>query len=43
MECINGSLKHTNPVVRKQAEALFKILYLAFGEGILEKLVDQKP
>ena len=27
-ECINEALRHTNPTVRKQGEALFKMLYL---------------
>ena len=40
VECINEALKHTNPTVRKQGEALFKILYLEFGEIMLQKLVN---
>ena len=43
LECINDSLRHTNPQVRKQAEALFKTLYMTIGEVLLTKLVDQKP
>ena len=35
MECINEALRHTNPTVRKQGEALFKILYIEFGEALL--------
>ena len=35
MECINEALRHTNPTVRKQGEALFKILYIEFGEATL--------
>ena len=43
MHCINEALRHTNPTVRKQGEALFKVLYLEFGEVMLQKLVNQKP
>ena len=35
LECINEALRHTNPTVRKQGEALFKILYVEFGESLL--------
>ena len=35
IEVCNEALRHTNPTVRKQAEALFKVLYLEFGEGML--------
>ena len=41
-ECINEALRHTNPMVRKQGEALFKALYLDLGEVMLKKLVNQK-
>ena len=41
--CINEALRHTNPTVRKQGEALFKILFLQFGEALLSKLENQKP
>ena len=43
IECINEELRHTNPTVRKQGEALFKILFLQFGEALLSKLENQKP
>ena len=43
MYCINEALRHTNPTVRKQGEALFKLLYLEFGEAIVHKLISQKP
>jgi len=43
MESVNDSLRHTNPTVRKQGEALFKVLYLQFGDVMLTKLVKQKP
>jgi hypothetical protein len=36
-------LKHQNPQVRKEGEALFKLLYLDFGESLINELVDQKP
>lgn len=36
MYCINEALRHTNPTVRKQGEALFKLLYLEFGETIVQ-------
>ena len=38
MICINDALRHTNPQVRKQAEALFKVLYLEFGENLISRL-----
>lgn len=31
---INASLKHSNPTVRKEGEALFKVLYVEFGEKL---------
>jgi hypothetical protein len=40
---INLGLKHQNPQVRKEGEALFKLLYLDFGESLINELVDQKP
>lgn len=43
MECVNEALRHTNPIVRKQGEGLFKTLYMDFGEGMNARLVDQKP
>ena len=43
IECINEALRHTNPQVRKQGEALFKVLYLDFGDELFTKLVNQKP
>jgi hypothetical protein len=42
MKNINLGLKHQNPQVRKEGEALFKLLYLDFGEILLKELVDQK-
>ena len=42
-ESINESLRHTNPTVRKQGEALFKVLFEDFGEDLFGKLVNQKP
>ena len=42
-ECINEALRHTNPTVRKQGEALFKTLYVDFRDLMLQKLVNQKP
>lgn len=39
---INQALRHTNPTVRKQGEALFKLLFIEFGEIMLKKLVNQK-
>ena len=38
MENMNDALRHTNPTVRKQGEALFKTLYMEFGEPMLSKL-----
>ena len=35
-------LRHSNPVVRKEAEKLFKILYAEFGTMLDDKLIDQK-
>lgn len=43
MKNINIALKHQNPQVRKEGEALFKVLYLDFGESLVSELVDQKP
>ena len=43
LHCINEALRHTNPTVRKQGEALFKVLYLEFGEVMISKLIAQKP
>jgi len=43
MRNINLALKHQNPQVRKEGEALFKCLYLDFGESIVSELVNQKP
>jgi hypothetical protein len=31
---INASLRHQNPQVRKEGEALFKTLYMEFGEKL---------
>ena len=39
----NDSLRHNNPTVRKQGEALFKMFYVQFGDVMLTKLVQQKP
>lgn len=39
---INISLRHQNPQVRKEGEALFKTLYLEFGEKLDALLVNQK-
>jgi hypothetical protein len=36
-------LKHSNPQVRKEAEKLFKTLYLEFGSDLEGMLHDQKP
>jgi len=40
--CINRALRHQNPQVRKEGEALFKLLYLDFGEDLLKELKNQK-
>lgn len=40
---INRALKHQNPQVRKGGEALFKQMYIDFGEEFIKELVDQKP
>ena len=42
-ECINEALRHTNPTVRRQGEALFKVLYLQFGDSLFSSLKNQKP
>jgi len=42
MDCINESLRHTNPTVRKQAESLFKVLHSDVGDMIFSKLEGQK-
>ena len=42
MKVINSSLKHQNPQVRKEAEALFKLLYGEFGEKLEKELKGQK-
>eukprot|EP00347_Sterkiella_histriomuscorum_P001332 403372439 len=39
---INASLKHQNPQVRKEGEALFKTLYAEFAEKLDNLLVNQK-
>jgi hypothetical protein len=39
---INASLRHQNPQVRKEGEALFKTLYLEFGEKLDSQLTGQK-
>lgn len=39
---INNSLKHQNPQVRKESEALFKTLYGEFGDKLDSLLVGQK-
>jgi hypothetical protein len=36
-------LRHQNPQVRKEGEALFKILYQEFGEKLDKELSNQKP
>lgn len=43
MDLINAGLRHSNPQVRKEAEKLFKTLFLLFGASLESKLVDQKP
>jgi len=35
-------LRHQNPQVRKEGEALFKILYQEFGEKLDKELSNQK-
>lgn len=43
MDQINAALRHSNPQVRKEAEKLFKAIYVELGAQIESKLVDQKP
>lgn len=43
MTQVNAALKHSNPQVRKEAEKLFKTLYVEFGQELESLLVDQKP
>lgn len=43
MTQVNTALKHSNPQVRKEAEKLFKTLYVEFGQELESHLVDQKP
>jgi hypothetical protein len=37
---INLALKHQNPQVRKEGEALYKVLYADYGDGLSKELVD---
>ena len=43
MQVINCSLRHQNPQVRKEGEALFKTLYFEFGDKLDSLLTNQKP
>lgn len=43
MDQINSALRHSNPQVRKEAEKLFKSIYVELGSQMEDKLVDQKP
>lgn len=43
MDQINAGLRHSNPQVRKEAEKLFKTLFLLFGSSLEPHLIDQKP
>jgi hypothetical protein len=40
---INKGLKHSNPLVRKEGEALFKTMFNMIGEEYAKELKDQKP
>lgn len=40
---INKALKHSNPQVRKEGEALFRTMYATFQEAYIQILKDQKP
>ena len=40
--CINRALKHSNPQVRKEGEALFKIMCTIIGDKYTKQLKDQK-
>ena len=40
---INRGLKQSNPLVRKEAESLFRLMYSFFGESYTKQLKDQKP
>ena len=40
---INKALKHSNPQVRKEGEALFCIMYDTYKDAYIKELKDQKP